>query len=104
MKRCPKCNRLESDDTLGFCRTDGTLLISVTSDELGTIRLNSEPVTGDVRTTLLSPPITGEAVSQPTGETVSAPQPNTRELKKPKTVKLIAAVVILLLIVAAVSG
>jgi len=104
MKRCPKCNRLESDDALAFCRADGTLLISVTTDELGTIRLNSGPVTGDVRTTLLSPPITGEAVSQPAGETMSAQQPNTRELKKPKKVKLIAAVVILLLIVAAVSG
>ena len=104
MKRCPQCNRLESDDALAFCRADGTLLISVTTDELGTIRLNSGPITGDVRTTLLSPPITGEAVAQPAGETVTPPQPNTRELKKPKTLKVITAVVMLLVIVAAVSG
>ena len=105
MKRCPKCNRLESDDTLAFCRTDGTLLISVTSDELGTIRLNSGPITGDVRTTLLpSPPITSEAVSQPTAETVEPPQPNTRELRKPKKLKIIVAVVILVVAAAAVGG
>jgi TolB-like protein/Tfp pilus assembly protein PilF len=105
MKRCPKCNRLESDDTLAFCRTDGTLLISVTSDELGTIRLNSGPITGDVRTTLLQPPpITSEAVSQPTAETVAPPQPNTSELKKPKKLKVIVAVVILLVAAAAAVG
>ncbi len=105
MKRCPKCNRLESDDTLAFCRTDGTLLISVTSDELGTIKFNSGPVTGDVRTTLLPPPtITSEAVSQPTAETVEPPRPNTRELRKPKKLKIIVAVVILLVVAAAVGG
>jgi len=105
MKRCSKCNRLESDDTLAFCRSDGTLLISVTSDELGTIRLNSGPVTGDVRTTLLPPPpITGEAVSQPTAETGEPPQPNTRELRKPKKLKIIVAVVILVVAAAVICG
>ena len=29
MKRCPQCNRVESDETLKFCRADGTPLISV---------------------------------------------------------------------------
>jgi len=104
MKRCPQCNRLESDDTLAFCRVDGGALVSVTSEELGTIKLNSRPVTGDVRTTLLSPQVTGETGAQPTADTPATPQPITRELKKPKKLKLIAAVVILLLIVAAVSG
>jgi eukaryotic-like serine/threonine-protein kinase len=28
MKRCPTCNRAETDETLKFCRDDGTLLIS----------------------------------------------------------------------------
>ncbi|HEY8205499.1 MAG TPA: tetratricopeptide repeat protein [Pyrinomonadaceae bacterium] len=28
MKRCPKCNRIETDDALGFCRMDGTRLIA----------------------------------------------------------------------------
>ena len=104
MKRCPQCNRLESDDTLAFCRVDGTYLISVTSEELATIKLNSGSVSGDLRTTLLPPPVTGEAVSQPTGETVAPQQSNTRELKKPKRLKVIAAVVIFLVAVAAVCG
>jgi TolB-like protein/Tfp pilus assembly protein PilF len=104
MKRCPQCNRLESDDSLVFCRVDGSSLIPVTTDDLGTIKLNSSPVSGDIRTTLLPTPITSEAVSQATGETVVAPQRNTRELKKPRKLKLIAAVVTLLVAVAAVSG
>ena len=28
MKRCPQCNRLESDDALTFCRADGTALVN----------------------------------------------------------------------------
>ena len=27
MKRCPQCNRVETDDALGFCRADGTALV-----------------------------------------------------------------------------
>jgi adenylate cyclase len=28
MKRCPQCHRIETDDALAFCRTDGTRLIA----------------------------------------------------------------------------
>jgi len=28
MKRCPQCNRVETDQTLKFCRVDGATLIS----------------------------------------------------------------------------
>ena len=28
MKRCPRCNRIEGDDLLTFCRVDGTRLIT----------------------------------------------------------------------------
>lgn len=28
MKRCPKCNRVEADEALKFCRVDGATLIS----------------------------------------------------------------------------
>ena len=28
MKRCPTCNRVESDEALKFCRVDGTTLES----------------------------------------------------------------------------
>jgi len=30
MKRCPTCNRVESDEGLKFCRVDGTTLVSET--------------------------------------------------------------------------
>jgi len=29
MKRCPQCNRVETDDALAFCRVDGARLIVV---------------------------------------------------------------------------
>ncbi len=31
MKRCPTCNRVETDDTFAFCRADGTALVSDSS-------------------------------------------------------------------------
>src|SRR5215831_430700 len=31
MKRCPTCNRVETDDALNFCRIDGALLVSTQS-------------------------------------------------------------------------
>src|SRR6476661_3988617 len=31
MKRCPQCNRIETDDALAFCRMDGTRLIADTA-------------------------------------------------------------------------
>src|SRR4030095_2512656 len=31
MKRCPQCNRIETDDALAFCRVDGTRLIADTA-------------------------------------------------------------------------
>src|ERR1043166_8572827 len=44
MKRCPQCNRAETDEALSFCRTDGTPLVNDSlsfSDESGTARLES---------------------------------------------------------------
>jgi len=44
MKRCPQCNRFESDDALAFCRVDGTPLTSVSGEidpEAGTKVLGS---------------------------------------------------------------
>jgi hypothetical protein len=31
MKRCPQCNRVETDEALKFCRVDGTVLITDSS-------------------------------------------------------------------------
>ena len=44
MKHCPTCNRAETDDSLAFCRADGTPLLSdaaLAAANLGTIRLTN---------------------------------------------------------------
>jgi TolB-like protein/Tfp pilus assembly protein PilF len=47
MKRCPQCNRVETDDALKFCRADGTPLVASAplESESATISLSgSEPI------------------------------------------------------------
>ena len=54
MKRCPQCNRVESDEALSFCRIDGTPLVNDSSsfdDEAGTVRL--DPTSTEASTTIL---------------------------------------------------
>ena len=71
MKRCPQCNRIETDDTLAFCRLDGSTLSdagSLTSDELGTIRFDAMPNSRELITTFLPPAKTAD-VALTTAET-----------------------------------
>src|SRR6266436_806420 len=56
MKRCPTCNRVETDETLKFCRLDGTLLVSASESESATMSLpasrpSEEFTTGRLRVT-----------------------------------------------------
>src|SRR5262245_52399455 len=49
MKRCPQCSRVETDETLKFCRSDGAVLIDDTSvsDQFSATRvLPSSPTSG----------------------------------------------------------
>lgn len=51
MKRCPQCNRVETDEALMFCRVDGATLVSDSSaidKEAGTVRLNSGSVSSEI--------------------------------------------------------
>jgi TolB-like protein len=80
MKRCPQCNRVETDDSLAFCRTDGVSLVS-----------DSRPLPGSTATeseTSILPHATAANVSRSTGPTTVLPPPttasSTRELTKPK--------------------
>jgi len=57
MKRCPACNRVENDEALAFCRTDGTPLI------------DDETATG------ILPRTTNAAVTRGTGPTTALPAP-----------------------------
>ncbi|MEP6708118.1 MAG: tetratricopeptide repeat protein [Pyrinomonadaceae bacterium] len=61
MKRCPECQLAYPDDTLNFCRNDGTALVSETSSP------------GDSGQTLILPSrSTGESMqNRPTGPTVT---------------------------------
>ena len=88
MKRCPQCNRVETDDSLVFCRTDGTSLVSDSlpvSGEAGTARLGSAP-TENVTSVL--PHATAANVNRSSGPTSVLPpaitSTGTRELTKPK--------------------
>jgi hypothetical protein len=72
MKRCPQCNRIETDDTLVFCRADGAALIgdsgSVSADA-GTIRFGTLPIASEIETSVLRQHATDAGTSRPTGPT-----------------------------------
>jgi hypothetical protein len=56
MKRCPHCNRFETDDALAFCRADGTALVSDSSSldhEAGTAKFGSASVSSETETSIL---------------------------------------------------
>ncbi|MFN2511469.1 MAG: tetratricopeptide repeat protein [Pyrinomonadaceae bacterium] len=92
MKRCPTCNLVETDDSLRFCRADGTTLISysgpIGATEAGTVRFDSGPISREIETSILPHASTTPEISRSTGPTTAlpAPQPQntTRELVKPK--------------------
>lgn len=103
MKRCPQCNRLESDDALAFCRTDGTPLISNTDLDAGTMRLGSGPVGADSATNELAEPNTNISNVRSTGPTTSLPLHTEAERTSKRKARplLIGSVVAVLLIGAA---
>ncbi len=70
MKHCPKCSRVEPDDSLVFCRVDGSPLAEAS---------------GEVKTSLLPHAVTDPGRVRSTGPTTVLPaspaQSSTRELK-----------------------
>ena len=107
MKRCPQCNRVESDNTLAFCRIDGTALIQDSSaEDSGTIRFNSAPVSGEAQTSTLPSALTDPGTT-PVQQTTVLPQhayENTRPLTKRKFWPLIVVLVAAFAVVASVGG
>jgi adenylate cyclase len=72
MKNCPKCNRVETDETLKFCRADGTVLVSDSSSidsEAGRARLAS--TTGSELHTSILPNNTAANFNRATGPTTT---------------------------------
>jgi TolB-like protein/Tfp pilus assembly protein PilF len=104
MKRCPRCHRVEPDDSLAFCRADGTSLVSDSqpfTSEAGTARLGLPATEMD---TSLLPHATAANVNRPTGPTTALPaptSPGTKELAKPKVNWV--AIVSVALVAAAIS-
>ena len=107
MKRCPQCNRVESDDALVYCRVDGTALVSDSgsvSGDANTEKFGSAPVSSEIETSVLSHRA-GASVNRPTAPTTVLPavptssatgsltQPNRRRTAIAITVILTAVVV-----------
>jgi len=113
MKRCPQCNRVESDNSLTFCRIDGTALVTNSRiEDSGTIRFNSAPVSGEAETTVLTRPLTDPGI-RPIQPTIVLPQhaspspsvPSSAEYvaQSLKRNKVVVAIVLLAVILAAVG-
>ena len=105
MKRCPQCNRVESDSSLAFCRVDGAALINDSasfSEDLNTARFDSAPASSEIETSALP----HRTDASPTAQTTAlspAHTASTRGLASPKRRKFtIAIVVIVMAAVAAV--
>ena len=74
MKRCPTCNRVETDDALKFCRVDGATLVDSLwlGNESGTAQLGSSPNASEVHTSILSNK-TDAVMGRATGPTTALP-------------------------------
>jgi len=111
VKRCPQCNRVEADDTLAFCRTDGVALInhsgSLASDT-ETAKLVSGPVSSEIETSLLPQTSTTPEISRNTGPTTALPAAQfpgtTRDLTRPKRRRFILATIVISLVVIFIAG
>jgi TolB-like protein/Tfp pilus assembly protein PilF len=85
MKRCPQCNRVETDEALKFCRVDGATLVrdsSSISSEAGTEQLGSSSLSSESETSVL-PHRTDANINRATATTVlpaHGVQSTTREL------------------------
>ena len=109
MKRCPQCNRVEANDSLTFCRTDGVALINDSgSFDSQTAKLGSGQVSSEIETSLLPHTSATPEINRTTGPTTALPgsqiQGTTRELTKPKRRGLAFAAVGLALVIICALG
>src|SRR6266498_2627714 len=110
MKRCPQCNRLESDDALAFCRADGTALIG-DSGSVGADAAkfhSAQVMMSEIETSILPHPSTTPEITRSTGPTTFLPatltQSTTRDLSKPKRFRFVLPLAVLGVVVALVAG
>jgi TolB-like protein/Flp pilus assembly protein TadD len=110
MKRCPQCNRVESDETLKFCRIDGIALVSDSSSidqEAGTAKLGSGSVSRQIETTIL-PHTTDASMSRTRASStlsLAAEIPNdTLKLSKARRFRVPIATALAIVVIASVVG
>jgi len=105
MKRCPQCNRVETDEGLKFCRVDGATLIEspATGNETGSAQVGSASDASEVHTSILQKP-GAQRVTGPTTTLPSQAPAATGALAKPKSRKTIIIGVIVVALVIAVTG
>ena len=108
MKRCPECNRVETDEALKFCRVDGTTLIVEPASidrEAGTAQLGSQSDASEVHTSILSHN-TDANVNCGTDQTTVLPPPTvpstTNDLSRPK--KRRTAIIVAVIVTAVVAA
>ena len=100
MKRCPTCTRVETDESLAFCRVDGTALVSDSSSlnsEAGTAQLSSTSGPGEIETSIL-PHTTAASMNRSTGPTTVLPAQQvgtTSALPKTKRRRTAIAIVVI---------
>ena len=108
MKRCPKCNRVETDDALGFCRVDGTTLVTseLSGSETTTVHLG--PTAASESETDILPHHTSPGVSRSTGPTTTLPSQQlasqTRSLSRRTPAKALLALGAIVIVGLAVGG
>ena len=103
MKRCPQCNRVETDEALGFCRVDGTPLVRESlslNTEAGTEKFGASPT--EIETSLL-PHSTDVNISRGTGQTtVLRPPPSATGIRSKRS-GLIGMIIVLIAAASIVS-
>jgi TolB-like protein len=106
MKRCPQCNRVEADDNLAFCRTDGVALLNVSGSvggDAATAKFGAAPISSEIATSFLPHTSTTPEINRNTGPTTALPVPQiqatTRDLTKPKRRRFALAVIGVTLVV-----
>ncbi len=111
MKRCPQCNRVETDDALAFCRADGAALVSDSASfnsEAGTAKLGATSVATEIETSILPHTSTTPEITRSTGSTTvlpaQLPSSTRRELTKPKRRRMAIAIVLLIALAIAIGG
>ena len=86
MKRCPQCHRVETDESLRFCRNDGA-------------PLGPEIDASEVHTSIL-PNATNTNVNRTTGPTTILPDSPAKSVTKTFRVKLVSAIAAFLVVFA----